>query len=236
MPPGTPEADTSRGRDASRVLAMRNVVNLMSPVVGGNSKKDEEVGAAGAVVLGVGDFIQPESTGREHLADLEPCPGETAEEAASSRLPNLPDFGSADLGVILTCPMGRAPERFEADEADDGGRARFDLEGRKSRPKRNDRPVKARVARAGLTYTYKQVGVARRRAFEETKEFKRLRRHRSGAEATNNRLARLGMKRLRVGGRRPVHQKIILKSLALNIRRVDGYLSRQARKNMAMAL
>jgi hypothetical protein len=46
MPPGTPEADTSRGRDASRVLAMRNGVNLMSPVAGDTSKKDEEADAA----------------------------------------------------------------------------------------------------------------------------------------------------------------------------------------------
>ncbi|MDR1295975.1 MAG: hypothetical protein LBO05_01090 [Deltaproteobacteria bacterium] len=93
MLPGTPEADASRGRDANRFLAMRNGVNLISPVAGGNSKKDEEAGAAGAVVLGVGDFIQPESAGREHLADLEPCPEETAEAAASSRLPNLSDLG-----------------------------------------------------------------------------------------------------------------------------------------------
>jgi hypothetical protein len=110
IPPGTPEADTSRGRDANRVLAMKNEVNLISPVAGGNSKKDDEAGTAGAVVLGVGDFIQPESTGREHLADLELCPEETAAEAASSRLLNLSDFGSTDLGVILTCPMGHAPD------------------------------------------------------------------------------------------------------------------------------
>jgi hypothetical protein len=101
--------------------------------------------------------------------------------------------------------MGRAPERFEANDADDGGRAYFNLEGRESRPKRNDRPVKVRVAQARLTYTCKQVRVAKRRAFEETNEFKRLRRHRSGAEATNSQLARLGMKRLRVRGRRSVH-------------------------------
>ncbi|MDR1296458.1 MAG: hypothetical protein LBO05_03620 [Deltaproteobacteria bacterium] len=193
IPPGTPEADASRGRDANRVLAMRNGVSLISPVAGGNSRKDEEAGAAGAVVLGVGDFIRPELTGREHLADLEPCPEETAAEAASSRLPSLSDFGPADLGVIPTCPMGRAPERFEANDADDGG-ACFNLEGRKSRPKRNDRPVKVRVARAGLACTCKQVRVARRRAFEETNEFKRLCRHRSGAEATDSRPARLGMK------------------------------------------
>jgi hypothetical protein len=214
---------------------MRNGVNLISPVAGGNSKKDEEAGAAGAVVLGVGDFIRPESAGREHLADLELCPEETAAEAASSRLPNLSDFGPAGLGVIPTCPMGRTPERLEANDADDDG-ARFNLEGRESRPQRNDRPVKVRVARAGLTHTYKQVGVARRRAFEETNELRRLRRHRSGAEATDSRPARPGMKRLRVGGRRSVHQKIILKALALNIQRVDGYLHRQARKNRAMAL
>jgi hypothetical protein len=215
---------------------MRNGVNLISPVAGGNSKKDEEAGTPGAVVLGVGDFIQPESAGREHLADLELCPEETAAEEASSRLPNLSDFGPTDLGVIPTCPMGRAPERFESNNADDGGGARFNLEGRESSPKRNDRPVKVRVARAGLAHTCKQVGVARRRAFEETNELRRLCRHRSGAEATNSRPARLGMKRLRVGGRRSVHQKIILKALAVNIQRVDGYLHRQARKNRAMAL
>jgi hypothetical protein len=96
--------------------------------------------------------------------------------------------------------------------------------------------VNVRVAQARLTYTYKQVRVAKRRAFEETNEFKRLYRHRSGVEATSSQLARLGMKRLRVKGRRSVHQKIILKALALNIQRVDGYLRRQARKNMAMAL
>ncbi|MDR1297695.1 MAG: transposase, partial [Deltaproteobacteria bacterium] len=69
-----------------------------------------------------------------------------------------------------------------------------------------------------------------------TNEFKRLYRYRSGVEATNSQLARLGMKRLRVRGRRSVHQKIILKALALYIQRVDGYLHRQARKNRAMAL
>ncbi|MDR1296203.1 MAG: transposase [Deltaproteobacteria bacterium] len=82
--------------------------------------------------------------------------------------------------------------------------------------------MKVRVARAGLTCTCKQVRVARRRAFEETNEFKKLRRHRSGAEATNSQLARPGMKRLRVRDRRSVHQKIILKSLSLNIQQIDG--------------
>jgi hypothetical protein len=129
IPPGTPEADTSYGRDANHVFAMKNGVNLISPAAGGNSKKDEEADTPEAFVLGIRDFIQPESAGREHLADLEPCPEETAAEAASSRLPNLSDFGSTDLGVILTCPMGHAPERFEANDADDGGRAYFNLEG-----------------------------------------------------------------------------------------------------------
>ncbi|MDR1051072.1 MAG: hypothetical protein LBP95_08345 [Deltaproteobacteria bacterium] len=74
LQPETLEADTSHGRDANHVFAMKNGVNLISPVAGGNSKKDEEADTAEPVVLGSRDFIQLESTGREYLADIDCIP------------------------------------------------------------------------------------------------------------------------------------------------------------------
>ncbi|MDR1657711.1 MAG: transposase [Deltaproteobacteria bacterium] len=49
-----------------------------------------------------------------------------------------------------------------------------------------------------VAYQYEQVRIDKRRAYQRTKQFKNQYRFRSGIEATNSQLARIGLKRLRV--------------------------------------
>jgi hypothetical protein len=84
-----------------------------------------------------------------------------------------------------------------------------------------------------LTYTDAKVRLAKRRAFQNTKAFQDKYRKRSGIEATNSELARLGLKKLRVRRLKAVTLKVKLKALALNSMRVIRFLCRKSVKMAA---
>jgi hypothetical protein len=85
--------------------------------------------------------------------------------------------------------------------------------------------VKVTKKQANLRYKRGALDLSRRRAFEKTEEFREQYRWRSGIEATNNLLARLGLKRLRVRGFKRAELKVKLKALGLNIWRIFAFMS-----------
>jgi hypothetical protein len=223
MKPETMTADTAYGGDGNYELARAAGVELLAPVPG------QEPGAKAAKAKRASKAVEDpadEAMSRSFAAGYE---AETALEFDEYRETGeagpfkLSDFGHCPRGKIKYCPMGQGAVS-RRNEADDGGRAYFsrgfcDLCGR-----RGHCPVKFSGAFPSLSYKDEQVRLAARRAYQETDEFKDRYRWRSGIEATNSQLERLGMKKLRVRGMKQVDLRSHLKVLALNIFRVDAFL------------
>lgn len=82
-----------------------------------------------------------------------------------------------------------------------------------------------------LKTTLKEQVLARRRAYEQTEEFRKRYAVRAGIEATNSELKRAhGMGFLRVRGGARVRLAMYFKALACNVKRMVKYLAQQARK------
>jgi hypothetical protein len=79
--------------------------------------------------------------------------------------------------------------------------------------------------KAWLTYQDDQVRLEKRRAYQETNEWKDRYRWRSGIEATNSQLSLLGAKRLRIRGMESSRVTMKFKAMALNSKRVIAYVS-----------
>ena len=73
----------------------------------------------------------------------------------------------------------------------------------------------------------------KRRARMNTAAFKKVYRQRSGIEAANSQLERMGLKKLRVRGRASASFKIFFKVLALNCMRVCSKAIRGAKQGLA---
>ena len=138
----------------------------------------------------------------------------------------LSDFDCGEDGEIMGCPMGTA--RLDIVENGDNRRVTFPLPTCLGCPRRGDCPVKVSKKKAWLCYGKKELGLAIRRAYEDSDEFAEKYRWRAGIEATNSCLARLGLKRLRVRGQKKVELKVMLKALGLNIMRTFSFIRRNA--------
>jgi hypothetical protein len=131
----------------------------------------------------------------------------------------LSDFHTNETGEIISCP-----ENNEATATKTMKNGNIKV-GFKSKicgacPNKANCPVKIKGGVAILEYSKKQLRLSKRRAYENTEEYKRRYRMRSGIEATNSTLARaFGIKRLRVRGLKMVDAVIKLKALGLNIMR-----------------
>lgn len=148
---------------------------------------------------------------------------------------SLSDFEFSQDGEVTACPEGHAPSKTKTK----GQRhtARFDKKHCENCPRRNSCPVKP--GRRGwyyLRYDDKALRLIKRRASEQSSEFKDRYRYRAGVEATMSELdRRTGVKQLRVRGLPAVRVSAKLKALGLNIFRAacarkaanasDGYPS-----------
>ena len=82
-----------------------------------------------------------------------------------------------------------------------------------------------------LRTSVKEHVLARRRRYEKTDEFRKRYAARAGIEATNSELKRAhGLGFLRVRGGARVKLSVYFKALACNVKRVLGYLAKQAQK------
>jgi len=130
----------------------------------------------------------------------------------------LSDFSSTKGGKITSCPQGYAPVKVKKKKTRYS--AAFDSDHCNNCPKQNDCPVKPGKKHQYLRYTEKESRIARRRACEQTEEFKDRYRWRAGVEATMSEYdRRTGAKRLRVRGFKAVRYCATLKALGINLLR-----------------
>jgi hypothetical protein len=152
--------------------------------------------------------------------------GSDSEESSSASL-TLADFEKDGNNGIISCPAGQQADTAE-NKAGEGYISAFDLEKCKACPFKDKCPVKVGKRKASITYTEKAAKIADRRKSQESLEFKKLYRKRSGIEATNSELARrYRLKRLRLRGKKAVANAVAFKVLGMNIRRTVHYVSKK---------
>jgi len=143
---------------------------------------------------------------------------------------NLSDFEFSEKGKITSCPNGHAPVKIKTKK--NRHSVAFDPEHCTNCPLINDCPVNKGKKYHYLRYDDKALRIARRRAAEQTPEFKERYRWRAGVEGTMSEYnARTGVKRLRVRGLNAVRFCAILKAIGINIFRATA-----VRKSVRSAL
>ena len=128
----------------------------------------------------------------------------------------LTDFEFAKSGKVLRCPQGHTPVKVK--EKGNRFTASFELAACEDCPRRGGCPVAGGKRHFYLRYDRKAVRLAKRRAYEETVEFRERYRFRAGIEGTISAYdARTGVKELRVRGVDAVRFCATLKAVGVNI-------------------
>jgi hypothetical protein len=142
---------------------------------------------------------------------VSPVMGKTEQSAVS-----LSQFEFLKTGHVLSCPQGQKPltSKKKKTRFTQG----FSCETCAKCPLVNDCPVKPGKKYYYLRYEEKAMRIAKRRAEEQTSEFKDRYRWRAGVEATISELdRRTGVKRLRVRGFKAVRFSATLKAVGINL-------------------
>ncbi len=130
----------------------------------------------------------------------------------------LSSFVSNTGGKITSCPQGHAPVKVKKKKT--RYTAAFVSGHCSDCPNQTHCPVKPGKKYHYLRYTEKEIRISRRRAYEQTSEFKDRYRWRAGVEATMSEYdRRTGVKRLRVRGLKAVRYCATLKALGINLLR-----------------
>lgn len=125
-----------------------------------------------------------------------------------------------DSGEVLRCPGGREPSGVGTPGRRGKYTATFDADTCRHCAELKRCPVRLRGCSALLSYTAKDHRLARRRAREESEEFRQEYRWRAGIEGSISRFkGQTGVGRLRVRGFRRVSFAVKLKALGFNILR-----------------
>ncbi len=136
---------------------------------------------------------------------------------AEKKETGLSRFIFDEKGYVVTCPMGHKPEKKSLGKRYTNS---FCRETCAACEFLNKCPVKLEKKFACLRYTKKALRCARRRAHEQTEEFKDRYRWRAGVEATMSEFdRRTGVKHLRVRRFEAVCLAVFLKAAGLNILR-----------------
>jgi hypothetical protein len=219
-------ADTGFGANENFAHAASMGVALRAPVPG-----KEPAAKVGRNIGGGVDEAQSASFVGEAAAQAECAQDEIEppENGESAEPLKLSDFSCGEDGEVEGCPMGR--QRLGITFTGPNRRVRFDHKACSNCPARVRCPVTVAKKQAWLCYNEAELTTSKRRAFEKTDEFRDQYRMRSGIEGTNSFLARLGLKRLRVRGFLPALLKVKLKVLAVNIRRILTFVSKNKEEN-----
>jgi hypothetical protein len=218
--------DTAYGGDANQQYAASKGVELVSPVAGNGAARAKKIESFKLTPSEeMIDMAQTISFANENAAWLEMFENDATEPT----LIRLADFQSDERGVIKACPMGNQANT-QRNHDNTGGRAYFNREACLKCPLCGYCPITISKNKAWLSYQDEQVRLDKRRIYQETAEFKDRYRWRSGIEATNSQLARIGAKRLRVRGLNRSRLKMHFKALALNAMRVIAYVSQKSKK------
>jgi hypothetical protein len=128
----------------------------------------------------------------------------------------LQAFGLSENGHIASCPQGHIPVKTR--KRKDRYGAAFNSQCCQGCPMKNTCPAKQGKKYHYVNYTDKDLRISKRRAYEQTPEFKDKYRYRSGVEATMSQYnRRTGVKRLRVRGLKAVRYCATLKATSVNI-------------------
>jgi len=131
---------------------------------------------------------------------------------------SLSEFEFSDQGHVLACPQGQKPLTIKKKKT--RFTQGFDCETCAKCPLVDGCPVKPGKKYYYLRYEEKAMRIAKRRAAEQTTEFKDRYRWRAGVEATMSELdRRTGVKRLRVRGFKAVRFSATLKVIGINLLR-----------------
>jgi hypothetical protein len=230
-------ADAGYGGDANVEYARQSGVNLVSPVPGKspgqttsstketNQTESDEKKVYTPEYLKEIDQAQSLSFARQNIAEQALFEQDEEDDELKKGPFGLSDFYSDEKGVIKYCPMGQGVIEEHSVNCK-GCKACFNKNVCLNCPRRGDCLIKHSKQYAYVLYKYEHVRIEKRRAYQKTKEFREKYRWRSGIEATNSHLARLGLKRLRVRGKKKANLRVQLKALGLNILRTIGYLRR----------
>jgi hypothetical protein len=140
-----------------------------------------------------------------------PVTGNTEKSAVS-----LSQFEFSQKGHVLSCPQGQKP--LTSKKKKTRFAQGFSCQICAKCPLINNCPVKPGKKYYYLRYEEKAMRIAKRRAIEQTTEFKDRYRWRAGAEATVSELdRRTGVKRLRVRGFKAVRFSATLKAIGINL-------------------
>jgi hypothetical protein len=147
---------------------------------------------------------------------ISPTMGSPKEDTLS-----LSDFKLSEKGKIISCPKGHVPVSIKTKK--NRHSLAFNSEHCNNCPLINDCPVKQGKKYHYLRFDDKALRVAKRRAKEQSPEFKDRYRWRSGIEGSISAYdARTGVKRLRVRGLRAVRFCATLKAAGINILRATA--------------
>lgn len=136
---------------------------------------------------------------------------------------SLSDFESSENGTVLTCPEGHAPVQTKTNKAGTRHTATLDYQHCIVCPFQETCPAKAGKKNHYLRYKTKEMRLAKRRASEQTDEFKDRYRWRAGVEAAMSEFDRkTGVKHLRVRGLKAVRFCATLKATAINLFRATA--------------
>jgi len=131
------------------------------------------------------------------------------------------DFEVSEKGDVVSCPQGHVPVRTKTKKT--RHTVAFDSRYCSNCPLQETCPVKQGKKYHYLRYTDKEMRLAKRRAYEQTEEFKDRYRWRAGAEATISEYDRkTGVKHLRVRGFKAVRFCATLKAIGVNIFRATA--------------
>jgi len=140
----------------------------------------------------------------------------------------LQAFNQSEKGYIASCPQGHIPEKTIKRKNRYG--AAFNSLNCQKCPVKDNCPAKKGKMFHYLHYTDKDLRVSKRRAYEQTPEFKDKYRYRSGVEATMSQYdRRTGVKRLRIRGLKAVRYCATMKAIAVNIFRAAAARAAQGR-------
>jgi hypothetical protein len=154
------------------------------------------------------NFETAKSMGVELVA---PVTGNTEKSAVS-----LSEFEFSQKGHVLSCPQGQKP--LTSKKKKTRFAQGFSCQACAKCPLVNDCPVKPGKKYYYLRYEEKAMRIAKRRAMEQTTEFKDRYRWRAGVEATMSELdRRTGVKRLRVRGFKAVRFSATIKAIGINL-------------------
>jgi len=144
----------------------------------------------------------------------------------------ITEFSMNSENEVTSCPMGCAPEKTRS--KDDNHTALFSRKTCRGCPRQKACPTIPGKKGRYLRYDDKAVRLARRRAREDTPEFRDRYRFRAGIEGTMSQLDRLtGLKRLRVRGLSAVSLAAHLKAAGVNILRAAAFLNSKKGRNPA---